>query len=545
MAAGLGEWRPASDVLVVGGGLAGLSAALEAARAGAGVTLLAKRRPGRSGNSVVAAGNLSGPFDGSAAATRTFVADTLQAGGGIADPRLVATLAADAPAIPGYLQNLGVTWLQNGGTFQYGLVPGFRRPLTIRPELGTVPLATAGLSLTLPLLGAARSAGVRLVEWETVVDLLLGTDRVAGVRSLDRQGRMQCWPAGAVILACGGAGRLFARSNNTREMTGDGLALAYAGGATLRDLEFIQFHPSMGIDPLRMIFPTTLFGDGAVLRNAAGEAFLAARVPGGEAVATRDQMSRAIAGEVAAGRGLKGGVQLDLSGIPEVLRQGRYRELFALLRRSGSVPVNGMVVGLAVHFSMGGVMIDADGATTMPGLYAAGEICGGIHGANRLGGNALLEALVFGRRAGKTAAAATAGDRAEGTVPAWEPPTGAGTASPAPVRSRVREVLSTTAGVERCGEELAWGLEQLAAQEARFAACGWQDDPLLWWETRHMLSGARLLLTAALARTESRGAHYRSDYPQSDDRIWRGSLLQHRTAGGPDALVFQPAAGHE
>ena len=536
MAAGLGDVQPTSDVLVVGGGLAGLCAALEAARAGARVTLLAKRHPGRSGNSVVAAGNLSGPFGGSAAEAAEFVADTLKGGGGIGDSQLLRALAADAPGMPGFLRELGVAWLEAAGELQRSLVPGFSSPMTIRPLLGPLPLATAGLSLTLPLLRAARAAGVGLVEWQTAVDLLVGGGRVAGVRSLDRQGQRRSWPAAAVVLASGGAGRLFARSNNTREMTGDGLALAYAAGATLRDLEFIQFHPSMGLAPLRMILPTTLFGDGAVLRNRLGEAFLA--VAGGEAVATRDQMSRAIAGEVKAGRGLQGGVRLDLAAIPATLRHTRYRELFSLLGRTGGNQEQAVLVGVAVHFAMGGVVIDSAGATTLPGLFAAGEVCGGVHGANRLGGNALLEALVFGRRAGRAAAAAA------GTPPAAAAPTieyrpAAPGTDPARIRERLRGLLQEVAGVVRSGDQMARGLAELAELEESFTGCGAGGSGHLWWETRHMLSAARLLLSAAHARRESRGAHYRSDFPVADEANWRGSLLLRRGSSGEAVMTFQ------
>jgi fumarate reductase (CoM/CoB) subunit A len=259
------------DVLVVGAGLVGLSAALEAARAGARVTVLCKRRPGRSGNSVVASGNLSGPFSDEPVEPELFVRDTPRGGTEIGEPELTRALAADAPALLAHLRDLGVAWLEQDGNLLRGLVPGFSRALTIRPQLTGLPLATAGLSLTLPLLAAVAAAGVRLIEWQSAVDLLVGGGRVGGVLTLDRSGNLQRWQAASVVLASGGAGRLFASSNNTREMTGDGLALAFAAEAALRDLEFVQFHPSMGIAPLRMILPTTLFGDGALLRNRFGE----------------------------------------------------------------------------------------------------------------------------------------------------------------------------------------------------------------------------------------------------------------------------------
>lgn len=532
-----------SDVLVVGAGLAGLSAALEAARAGARVTVICKRQPGRSGNSVVAAGNLSGPFSGDPAEAELFVRDTLRGGGDIGEPKLVRALAADAPALPGQLRGLGIAWLEQDGIPARGLVPGFSRPLTIRPQLGGVPVATAGLSLTLPLLAAARAAGVQLVEWQQAVDLLVGGGRIGGVLTLDRRGTLLRWQAASVILASGGCGRLFSSSNNTAEITGDGLAMAFAAGAALRDLEFLQFHPSMGISPLRMILPTTLFGDGAVLRNRLGEAFLSATVPGGEAVATRDQMSRAITAEIQGGRGLDGGVLLDLAAVPAGLRTSRYRELWTLLERCfGGAQRARLLVGVALHFCMGGVRIDADGRTTVPGLFAAGEVAGGVHGANRLGGNALLEALVFGGRAGRAAAGAAAADP-QCLQPALELiPVSAGEGRVGEVRRQLRTLLQERAGVVRSGPDLDRGLVDLEMLGDRFSRCGMGDAPHLWWETRHMLTTARLLLIAALQREESRGAHFRSDYPGRDDDDWRGSLFIRRCSGDDRvATTYRPA----
>ncbi len=535
---------PDCDVLVIGGGLAGLSAALEAARAGARVMLACKGRPGRSGNSLVAAGNLSGPFSGGAGERDQFLSDTLRAGADLGDPGLVAALAEDAPGLLDWLQELGVAFRQQEGIPARGQVPGFSRPCTVSPILEGIPLATAGLTLTLPLLRAVERAGVRLLDRVATVSLLRTGPRVTGALVLGSDGSLDTLTAGAVVLACGGGGRLYGRSNNTREMTGDGFALAFDAGAALRDMEFVQFHPAMGLSPLRIILPTTLFGDGAVLRNRFGERFVADSVPGGERTATRDQMSRAIDQEVRAGRGCDGGVELDLGDVSPTLLDTRYRELRDLFQRAGAGPQNSLpiIVGLAVHFCMGGVVIDAAGRSTVPGLYAAGEVTGGVHGANRLGGNALLEAMVFGRRAGRTAAEErdTALPKSQSPTPCRTPVVTDQISVPWPIRREVQDLLQSRAGVLRDESSLALGLEELRILEERFGREGAKGEAGWWWEGSQMLTAARLILGAARERCESRGAHFRTDFPARDDLHWKGSLfLEKNPASGKPEFFFR------
>jgi len=524
-----------TEVLVIGGGLAGLAAAIEARRAGAEVLLVCKRRPGRSGNTLVAAGNLTSlPEEDS---VEGLAIDTFGGGREIADPALVRILAEGAAEAVTFLQGCGVRLLHVGGRLQARRVPGHSRARTVFPELGAVPVQTAGLTLTLPLLAEARRLGVRFGEGLMVARLARAGARVAGALAFDRSGRRLALRARATILATGGGGRLYAGSNNTRDITGDGYALALEAGAALRDMEFIQFHPAMGLTPARIILPTTLFGDGAVLRNRYGERFLLDSVSGGEPVAGRDEMSRAIDRELRAGKGIGEGVYLDLSQVPADLATTRYAPLWSLLRRRGCDPAHNMpTVGLAVHFFMGGMVIDADGASTVPGLYGAGEVTGGVHGANRLGGNALLEAIVFGRRGGARAAA-----EMEGTMEGMFdfPRCGSGSWTPedlSGLRDALRQLLRRHAGVIRSAEGLAVGLEEWRRLDERYRA--WRPaEPLpLFLETGLMLQSARCILFAAQARRESRGAHCRDDYPMLDDE-WRGHLRIESGVGGDEPSV--------
>ena len=524
-----------ADVLVIGGGLAGLTAAITARRAGAEVLLVCKRRPGRSGNTLIAAGNLTSlPEEDS---VEGLAIDTFGGGREIADPALVRTLAEGAAEAVDFLQGCGVRLLRVDGRLQARRVPGHSRARTLFPELGAVPVQTAGLTLTLPLLAEARRLGVRFAEGLMVARLARDGARVVGALARDGAGHWLALRARATILATGGGGRLYAGSNNTRDITGDGYALALDAGAALRDMEFIQFHPAMGLTPVRIILPTTLFGDGAVLRNRYGERFLLDSVSGGEPGAGRDEMSQAIDRELRAGRGVGEGVYLDLSQVPADLAATRYAPLWALLRRRGCDPAHNMpTVGLAVHFFMGGMVIDSQGASTVASLYGAGEVCGGVHGANRLGGNALLEAIVFGRRAGACAAA-----EVEGTpVGRFDlPRSGRGSWAPedlSGLRNALRQLLWRYAGVIRSAEGFAAGLMEWQRLDDTY--CSWRlAEPVpLFLETGLMLRSARCILLAAQARRESRGAHCREDYPMLDDE-WRGHLRIEPGVGGDEPVV--------
>lgn len=523
-----------TDVLIIGGGIAGLCAAIEARKTGCRVLLASKGRPGRSGNSVLAAGNISAAPSADPDEVAGFRQDILWAGRQIGDPQLAQALAEDSAAAIDFLQQLGVEFYPPGQVPLRKMIPGHGQPRTLASWQPGLPPQTAGLALTLPLLAAAEAAGVEFLQRAMALDLSVEAGQVAGASFLLADGSLTSVVAKATVLASGGGGRLFANSNNTREMTGDGFALAYRAGAVLRDLEFIQFHPAMGLEPVRTILPTTLFGDGAVLRNRYGEAFLGRTISGGEKVAGRDEMSRAIVEEIAAGRGVRGGVFLDLSGLSAENAQGRYRDLWTLLQRRGGDPArNWPLVGVTVHFLMGGMVIDRHGCSTLAGLFGAGEVCGGLHGANRLGGNGLMEACVFGRRAGISAAARA------GTIPLP-----AGVAAPnwltggtaridlGQIRTAAIETLWAGAGVVRSEPGLTSALQRIDQLSQQFAAGDGKDAPWLWAQTRNILEVAPLILQAAQRRQESRGAHYRTDYPALEE-AWRGSLQLRRGAEGP------------
>ncbi len=536
--------RQKAEVLIIGGGLAGLVAAIEARRAGRDVLLVCKRRVGRSGNVVVAACNLTGLLQETGDTVAGLAIDTLGNGRDIGDPVLVQALAEGAAGALVFLEQCGVRLLRSEGHLHVLQIPGHSWPRTVCTDRHGIPVQTSGLSLSLPLLAEARRLGVRFVEHAMVCHLLKDGDRVVGAKALLADGSSLHLLAGATVLASGGGGRLYASSNNTRDITGDGYALAYEAGAALRDMEFIQFHPAMGLAPVKIILPTTLFGDGALLRNRYGARFLLGNVTGGEAAAGRDEMSQAIYREIQAGRGVGGGVHLDLSAISDELVTTRYADLWQLLKKRGCDPRRQLLtVGIAVHFFMGGMVIDGCGASTVPGLYGAGEVTGGVHGANRLGGNALLEAVVFGRLAGQSAAADTVA--LTGIPEATSSDAGVFCLEDelADLRKELRELLWECAGVVRSADSLQAGLARWQQVVGRFRNYSRAVDGQLWCETGHMLTVARLILLAACERRESRGAHCRSDYPALDDG-WRGTLLVRcGNSGGDPVFEFVSGAG--
>ena len=480
-------------VLIVGAGLAGLSAALAAAPRPALVLSAAPLGSGCS--SAWAQGGMAAAL-GEDDAPDLHAADTLAAGAGICDPEAVAILTCEGPAAVRRLAGLGAPFDRAAdGAFVQSLEAAHGRARVAR--VGGDGAGRAIMQAVIDAVRACPSIDVREgVRARRLLADRLGRVRGALVEAAD--GSQAEIVAPATILATGGLGGLYAVTTTPREVRGEGLALAALAGAAIADAEFVQFHPTAmdlgngegGGDPAPLA-TEALRGEGAKLVNADGTPFMARYHPAAE-LAPRDIVARAIAAERRAGRG----AFLDAREAVGEAFAHEFPAVFAAAMAAGLDPRRQPIpVAPAVHYHMGGIETDADGATTVPGLYAAGECAStGAHGANRLASNSLLEAAVFGTRAGR--AAALAAD--PGTPPL--------AASPAPdlpdaALQALRRAMSQGAGVVRDGA----GLRRLLAEIDALEAAHGRALPLV---------AARLVAQGALARRESRGAHFRADYPQ-------------------------------
>ncbi len=516
-----------TDVLVVGGGLAALRAALAARGAGARVLMLGKRMIGRSGSSSMTTGGYAAalPELNPADSTRLHFIDTVIGGGYLNDRKLASALAEEAPAQLVELWNYGACFRKRNGRYHLSPSGDHTQARVFVPE------HMRGLDLTLPLRDAAAAEGVDFVEDCTILDLLRCDDRVVGAVGIDRRKGSVIVQAGATVLAAGGAGRLFSITSNPVDICGSGYALALRAGARLRDMEFIQFYPWRLIRPFKSsrvpIQPST-FVMGARLYNSRGERFMEKYDPVKKEAAARDISARGIADQIRQGLTVDGGVLLDVSAVPE--EQFRYEnsKVVDLLDPKKidyrQIP---LVVAPEAHFFMGGVAIDEWGRASVRGLYAAGENAGGVHGGNRLNSNSIPETQVFGNRAGRTAAR-------EMTAPS-------GKFDPRPVEAikamvdkvgsqdevdlayaalaeELRGSTSVELGIVRSGQGLERALALINSIRDRLAGVAISSlrDVIARAELADLCTVAKACAMSALHRKESRSAHYRSDYPKSE-----------------------------
>jgi succinate dehydrogenase/fumarate reductase flavoprotein subunit len=522
------------DVLIIGGGATALMAALEARKAFDDVVMVCKGKVGRSGNTVVSAAQFAVSDPDSPDSIEQHFRDTLLGGQGINDEALVQLLASQVGHRVRDLEGYGVPFVRVEDEFRRQLAPGHSSPRCISVQAGDYPKAIQGLSITLPLLKQVVDRGVRLIGRTPIIKLLVEEGQVCGAIGLDVKGqRVVVLQAKAVVLACGGGGQIFALTDNTLDVNGDSYALALEAGATLRDMEFVQFFPACMTFPLKTIIPTRLFAQGAVLRNKAGERFMPRYDPDRAEMATRDVMSRAIFFEMQ--RTGEQGVHLDCTQItPEVIEQQHPALVRALKKRGLDLQKDYLTISPAVHFVMGGVKINSRCRGTVPGLYVAGEAAGGLHGANRISSNALSETIVFGAIAGRQAASYA--KKIEGSTP---PVTDVGLVvrprkgdiSLREVKEALRRIMWEGVSILRSEESLQEASLKIRGCRLALGKCSVSTFAHIveLLQIQRMCSTAESIVAPALLRTESRGAHYREDYPSSGER-WFGSFHVVRVA---------------
>jgi len=578
------------DVLVIGAGGAGLRAAIEASSAGVKVGLICKSLLGKAhtvmaeGGMAAAMGNVDDRDN-----WRVHFSDTMRGGQYLNNPRMAELHAKQAPARVHELEAWGAIFdrTKDGKILQRNF-GGHRYPR----------LAHTGDRTGLEMIRTLQDHGIHLgidVHMEhTILELMTESGRVVGAFGYDRErGHFNLFSAKAVVLGTGGIGRAYKITSNSWEYTGDGQALAYRAGAALMDMEFVQFHPTGMVWPpsVRGILVTEgVRGEGGVLRNSEGKRFMFADIPANYAsstadneeegwryvigdksarrppeLLTRDHVARCIVREVREGRGSPhGGVFLDIAWIKEKIPNAaehikrKLPSMYHQFKQLADIDITKvpMEIGPTTHYVMGGVRVDGDTQMSdVPGLFAAGECAAGLHGANRLGGNSLSDLVVFGKLAGEYAAKFAKENGAGAINPqqvdeaarlALEPFNRTGGVPPYEVQSKLQEMMQDLVGIVRREDEMERALMNLAELKilADQVVVPGNREYNPGWHTaidlRNLLTVSEAITLCAIERKESRGAHFRDDYPNKDEEAAKFNLVVRKGQDGSMQLTREP-----
>jgi succinate dehydrogenase / fumarate reductase flavoprotein subunit len=585
------------DVLVIGAGGAGLRAAIEASAAGVKVGLVCKSLLGKA-HTVMAEGGIAAALANvdDRDNWRVHFADTMRGGQYVNDWRMAELHAKEAPDRVRELEAWGAVFDRTAdGRILQRNFGGHRYP-----RLAHVGDRT-GLEMIRTLQDHGIHQGIEVYMEHTIATLLTDGDRVVGAFGYDRErGRFKVFRAKAIVLATGGIGRAYRITSNSWEYTGDGQSLAYHAGAELVDMEFVQFHPTGMIWPpsvMGILVTEGVRGEGGVLRNKDGKRFMFAEIPENyksqtadnpeegwrytqgdknarrpPELLTRDHVSRCIMDEVKAGRGSPhGGVFLDISWIKEKLPNAAehikkklpsmYHQFMQLANLD--ITKEPMEVGPTTHYIMGGVRVNAETQmSSVPGLFAAGEVAAGLHGANRLGGNSLSDLLVFGKRAGEFAASFAkkhgAGQISEAEIEeaareALEPfdraaKTTGSAEGPYQVQNDLQELMQSLVGIVRREEEMVRALDRLSElweRSQNVTVYGHREYNPGWHtaiDLKHLLTVSEAIARSAIERKESRGGHFRDDFPSKSVADGKMNIVLHKAADGSMQVRREPIA---
>ncbi len=550
---------PAHDVLIIGAGLAGQRAALAAAQGGASVAIVSKVHPVRS-HSVAAAGGINAAISVEDD-WRSHAYDTVKGSDFLGDQDAIEVMCSEAPHEVMHLEHIGVTFHRNAeGLLDLRAFGGasMKRTAYVADITGQ-----AILHVLYEQLMRHHETVERYEEWFATSLLRDADGRCCGMVARDvRSGRMEVFHAKNTILASGGAGQVYSPTTNALIVTGDGIAQAYRLGAPLMDMEMVQYHPTTLVEN-GLLITEGARGEGAVLLNSEGERFMEKYAPNKLDLASRDVVSRAEQTEILEGRGVGpdgSGIWLDITKVPRKRTLEALREIVNIGKDFAGVDITRepIMIRPGQHYIMGGVKTDVNGATPIEGLYAAGEVaCVSVHGGNRLGANSLLDTLIFGRRAGEHAAARSAsmsmpsasnGQLAEDTAMI------AGILARERTGRRVSEIKAELGATmnqhvavyrDQAGLEEALGVVKRLQEEAAVAYVDdrgtvFNQDVLGAIELGYMLDCAEATVVAAIERKESRGAQFRTDFPERNDEEWLKHIDLTLGADGTPEVSYSP-----
>lgn len=530
-----------TDVLVIGSGGAGCRAAIEASKYNSSVLIVSKGLSFKSGCTTLAEGGYNAAFGAVDCedSPEAHFEDTLKGGAYLNDPKLVRILVDESPERLIELETYGALFdRQESGEINQRPFGGqtFRRTCFQGDRTGH--------EIMMALKEEVIKREIETLDEIMITSLIMDEsgESVIGATGISLpDSKFTVFKAKSVVMACGGAGWIYPVTSNTLQKTGDGYSLAYDAGADLLDMEQVQFHPTGMIFPQSrkgVLVTEAVRGEGGKLINVNGERFMKNYDPRGE-LATRDIVSRAIYNEIREGRGTQmGGVYLDVSHLPDDVIEEKLETMLLQFQDVGvDIRKEPMEVAPTAHHFMGGIMIDEHGSTTVKNLFAAGEVTGGVHGANRLGGNALADTQVFGKRAGESAAEnaleselRSNDDFVEVEKERIKNLFKGGDVYPFEIKKELEEVMWKNVAIIRNEEGLNVALKRINELKGMLkdmrvsTVLSYNNDLLDALEVSKMLDIAELVTKSALLRRESRGAHYREDFPETNDN-WKKSIV--------------------